>query len=181
MPGRLALAAVAALALLLCGCASSPRSPEPAPPAAQPGSPAVLHFAGNYSVEDDEVGTPVTYKAAGFEQPGNCILLQGHPTILRGTATATWSPGPASSAMELLLENSSTYVSSQVGTGFIELHLDSGELATDSAVLWQLARTNLEGTAVRAQALVRLDFDYTLPADSDGLDVVPGYSCWLDH
>lgn len=170
-----------ALALLLAGCASNPTPTEPAS-SALPSGPTVMHFAGNYSVEDDEGGALLHYQGAGFEQPGNCIVLQGHPRILKGTATATWSSPPGTPAMELLVENGSRYLDSQDGAGLAEVHLHTGVLDKDSAILFQVARRNLGGVAVIVRADVRISFDYVLPTDSeDGLEAKPGYSCWLDH
>jgi hypothetical protein len=168
------------IALLVAGCAQPDAGPVLAEPAPAP-VPQALRFEGNYSFEHNEVGGAAAQQGVSYQGPGNCVLLDPGPRILRGVARATWSPRPTDPPMELALQVDGRFVTAQVGAGVAELKLSNLTLSGETELAWQVSRNAAAGASVVQHAQFVLSLDYAAGAEDDPFEVDTGYYCIIDH
>ena len=143
----------------------------------------VLQFKGLYSVQIYEAGAAGAYQFVGFQQPGNCILIEGNPFILNGTATARWDAStvsPMELAFGIAKGEAIEAVAAEPGAGVAQLRFENLEVDGDGWLSWQVSRRGLAGASPGTPAEVELVFEYRLPDSEQGLAIDPGYSCSIE-
>jgi hypothetical protein len=108
-------------------------------------------------------------------EPGNCLLLSGGGSVLRGNATVQWTSEPGTPTMDLLAVDRGQIAATATGDGTASISFDGLPLPTkqgDTAISWEISKS------VPAGATNQLHGTLTVALLVEGnMKVEEGYGC----